>query len=370
MLQPNPRAHPKAVLPYRQRHHHFLQRRIPRPLSDAVDGALDLPHSRADRCQRICHRQPQIIVTVRAQRYPLRIAQMLAHLRKHLAIFFRHRVTHRIRQIQHRRPRVHRHLASLAQEPNIRAPRILGGKLHFRHAVPPVANHRANRFQRLRARHVQLHAQMQIRGRQENVQSRLNRRLQRIHRRIDILLLRARQRRDRHVAHFPRNRTHPFQVATRRNRKSRLNHVHAQLRKLPRQADFFLRVHRKTRRLLAVAQCRIENAYRIHGVCPLPSNADAPPRVKFIFILLLITLSYTSRRGPNPQKPPERSWTWANYRYFLPLPGKVASPARASASIALSRPSAWPSASLSWISASLSSSAAPAPYASPTPAPC
>ena len=92
---------------------------------------------------------------------------------------------------------------------------------------------------------------------------------------------------------------HRFQVAARGNREARFDHVHAQRRQLPRHADLLRGIHGKARRLLAVAQGGVEDAYYVHRGPPLISNASGHAIVKFIFILHLIILPYTAFRGLN-----------------------------------------------------------------------
>ena len=114
------------------------------------------------------------------------------------------------------------------------------------------------------ARHVQLHAQMQIRSSQKNMQPGSSRGFQRLNRGIHIVFTRARQRRNRHGANFLRHFAHRFQIAARGDGKSSLNYVHAQRCQLVRHADFLRGIHGETRRLLAIAQRGIEYAHYVH----------------------------------------------------------------------------------------------------------
>ncbi len=50
------------------RHHDFLERRVPRPFADPVDRALDLPGAAADRGERVRHSETEIVVAMRAER--------------------------------------------------------------------------------------------------------------------------------------------------------------------------------------------------------------------------------------------------------------------------------------------------------------
>ena len=59
---------------------------------------------------------------------------------------------------------------------------------------------------------------------------------------------------------------HGLKVAARRDREARFDHVDAELRQLPRHADLLRGIHGEARRLLAVAQSSIENAYGVHTI--------------------------------------------------------------------------------------------------------
>ena len=63
-----------------------------------------------------------------------------------------------------------------------------------------------------------------------------------------------------------------FEVTRRRRRITRLDDVHPQPRQLPRDLDLLRCRHRRARRLLAIAQCRIEYQYPVtHRLPPCRS---------------------------------------------------------------------------------------------------
>ncbi len=140
---------------------------------------------------------------MRAQRDFRMVVQVCAHTAEHPAILFRHGITDRVWQIQNRGAGFDGNLANLAKIINVRAARVFCGKLHFAHVLAAITNHRADRFERLLARHVQLHLQMQIGGRKENVQTGEGGGFQRFDRGVNILLLRAGQRGNRHGRELP-----------------------------------------------------------------------------------------------------------------------------------------------------------------------
>src|SRR4030081_999019 len=106
--------------------------------------------------------------------------------------------------------------------------------------------------------------QVQIRSREDHVQTRMRRAFKAVQSHIDVTLARACQRRDRAIANFARHGADAFQITARSDREAGLNNVHAKRFKLPRHAYFFWRGHGKSGRLLAVPQRGIEDAYDIH----------------------------------------------------------------------------------------------------------
>src|SRR6202162_3835785 len=146
----------------------------------------------------------------------------------------------------------------------VSAPGFCRGKFLPSNAITSKLDHRANGLKRLFARHVQLHAQMQIRSSQKNMQPGSGGRFERLNCGIHVVFTRARQRRDRHGANFLRHFAHCFQVAARGDGKSRLNHVHSQCCKLVCHTDFLRRVHGEPRRLLTIPQRGIEYAHYVH----------------------------------------------------------------------------------------------------------
>src|SRR6267143_2704084 len=229
-FQPNARRNPEAVLAHCQRHDDFFQGSVSGAFADPVDRAFDLPHAGANRRERVGHRHAQVVVAVRAERDSRRVAEVLAYLGEHRTVFFRHRVSHRVWQIQDCRTRIHCHTACLAQKTDVGPPGILGGEFHFAHMLPAVANHRTDGFERLLAGHVQLHTKVQIGGREKDMQAWCGRGFQSLNSGAYIFLLGTRECRNRHRPDFLRYFRNRFQVAMRRNRETRFNYVYLQRR--------------------------------------------------------------------------------------------------------------------------------------------
>src|SRR2546425_12692408 len=97
-------------------------------------------------------------------------------------VLLRHRVAHRIGNIQDGGAGVLRCCESVAEKFHVAAAGVLGGKLHFGASLAAVAHHAGDGLQRLSAGDAQFVAQVQVRSGQENVQARLARWLKRLER--------------------------------------------------------------------------------------------------------------------------------------------------------------------------------------------
>ena len=87
--------------------------------------------------------------------------------------------------------------------------------------------------------------------------------LDRFQRALDIALLGARQADDARPANFFTDSPHRIEIAVRRRGKAGFDDIDAEFFQLPRDDDFLFRGHARARRLLAVAQRRIENLYYV-----------------------------------------------------------------------------------------------------------
>jgi hypothetical protein len=217
-------------------------------------------------------------MAVGAESNARRVAQVFAHAPEHRAVLFRDRITYCIRQIQNSGAGIDRHATNLAKKVNVRAPSILGGELDFLNMLPSKTYHRADGFQGLLTRDIQLRVKVQVRGREKNVQTRGGRRFQGLERRDDIFFFGAGERRNGDVPYFLGYQAHGLEVAAGRYRESRFDDVDAQRGKLPGHADFLRRVHREAGRLFSVAEGGIENAYRVHGVFSSLVTQKSSPR--------------------------------------------------------------------------------------------
>ena len=152
---------------------------------------------------------------------------------------------------------------------------------------------------------------MKIRCRNEGVNARPLGALERLPGALDVLGPAARERGDDRPPHGGRHLLHPFGVVQRRNGEAGFDQVHAERIELPGELNFLAGAQRKARRLLAVAQGRVEDRHSVgghaHGCTALSPNRQ-------IYINeFVIRIVYSS--------PP---WNWPNCAYFSPLPQNAA----------------------------------------------
>ena len=269
-----------------QRHHDFLERRVPRALANAVDRALHLTGAALDRCQAVGGRQAKVVVAVRAEDGAIGVEDPLPDVGEERFRLVRRAVADRVRQIDRRAALANRRLDHAAQEVRIAARRVLGRKLHIVGEPPGQADGVDDRFQACLARDAQLGREMQIGGGEKRVNARPRGRLERVRRLLDVLPAAAGERRNRGPPNLPRHLLHRFGVRRRSDGEARLDDVDAQRIERLGQCDFRRHVHRESRRLLAVAQGRVENDYTGRSISHAPVVAGPGLEVKVIMITI------------------------------------------------------------------------------------
>ena len=115
-----------------------------------------------------------------------------------------------------------------------------------------------------------LYLQMNVRGRQKNVDARARRALQCLPGAVDVARAGASQARNDGTPHRGGDALYRFKVAIGGDRKSGLDHVDAQAVELLGQAQLLLHIHAAARRLLAVTKRGVEDgdARPIHEFLP------------------------------------------------------------------------------------------------------
>ena len=126
-----------------------------------------------------------------------------------------------------------------------------------------VVDRPARRVEDFLAAHHQLALEVQVGGGDEDVNARVLGLLDALDRLLDVGLARPRQAEDDGLGHRLRDAGHRIEVTRRRHGEARLDDVDVELLQLARDEHLLLDVHRRAGRLLAVAQRRVEDPYRL-----------------------------------------------------------------------------------------------------------
>src|SRR5579863_5612541 len=100
---------------------------------------------------------------------------------------------------------------------------------------------------------------MNVRHGEETMDSWMDSVSNRIEGALHIAWSAPRQSSDDGATHLTRHRLHSLKVAMRSNGEAGLNHVHAEPFQLARHGELFMNRHAATRRLLAIAECGVED---------------------------------------------------------------------------------------------------------------
>ena len=261
-LDPGPQA--EARLARVQQHHDLLQRRVAGALADPVDRALDLPAARFQPRQRVGDGQAEVVVAVHRERGRAQIGHQPVELREHRVVLARHRVADRVGHIDRRGALVERDLDHLGHVLDVRARAVLRRELDVVGVLARLRDRRADLPLDVLARGLQLVLDVHVAGGEEGVNPRPLGVPDRLPGGLDVLLGRARQTADHGAFDLSRDRLHRLEVAGRGDREAGLDHIDAQPRELVGDLQLFLLVQRDSRRLLAVAQGRVED---LDAVC-------------------------------------------------------------------------------------------------------
>ena len=151
-------------------HHDLFERAVAGPLADAVDRAFDLPGADGQRGEAIGDGQPQVVVTMRAEDGLVGVGHPRADVLEELARFRGGSVPDRVGKIDRPAAAGNRRFDDAAQEVAIAPRRILRRKLHIVGEPPRERDAGDDRLEARVASDPELAREVQIRGREENVQ--------------------------------------------------------------------------------------------------------------------------------------------------------------------------------------------------------
>jgi hypothetical protein len=249
-------------------------------LADAVDGALDLPGARPHRSQRVRHRHAQVVVAVDGDHRAVNVRDVLQHAADQAVELVGRGVADRVGDVHRRGACGDDSLQHAVEVLALGARGVHRRELDIGAVARGALDHRHGLVERALAGHAELPAEVDVGGREESVDAGMLGLFDGLPATVNVLGLRAREARDDRPAHLARDAAHRLEVVGRRDGEARLDDVHAQPRELLGDLHLLVGVERGARRLLAVAQSRVEDNYPIHTSppsAPRCASARGPP---------------------------------------------------------------------------------------------
>ena len=167
-------------------------------------------------------------------------------------------VADRVGDVYRRRAGADRRVDYARQKLGLAAHRVLGREFDVRTVFARVRGHIGGAGEHLVGLHFELVLHVYRRRRDKYMDSRRDRGLYRLPRRVNVRFNRARKSADLRILDLRRDLGDRIEVALRRYRESGFDYVDSQPFKLERDLELFFGVHRASGRLLAVAQCGVE----------------------------------------------------------------------------------------------------------------
>ena len=242
-----------------QRHDDLLERGVAGALADAVDRALDLPRAGLDPGQAVGHRHAQVVVAVRADDRLADVADAFPERANHGRILGGRGIADGVGDVDGGRTGLDGRLDDFAEEIELGPGGVLGGKLDVGAVAPGPAHAGHGPLDDLRGGHAQLVLAVDGRGCQEDVDPRLLGVFHGLPGAVDVLVVAPRQAADGRAGDLAGNGPDRLEIADRGDRETRLDDIDPQTREHPRHFELLDQIHARARRLLAVAQGRVED---------------------------------------------------------------------------------------------------------------
>jgi hypothetical protein len=209
--------------------------------------------------KRIGNRHAQVVVAMHRPYRAIGVRNALPQGADELPVQLGHRVADGVGNVDGRGPFVDHRLQHPAQEVKFGTVAVLGRELDVRTQVSCKADRQAGLLVDLFGRHAQLLLHVQRTGCDEGVDARPRSALERFGRSRDVAVVGSRQRADGRLADRIGDRLHRGKVAVGRRCEARFDHIHPQPLQLSGNAQLLVPGHRGPRRLLTVAQGRVED---------------------------------------------------------------------------------------------------------------
>ena len=245
----------KILLVHPHGHDDFLERRVARSLTQAVDGALDLRRAVADGLERKGCGHAQVVMSVDRNRDVLDTGHALAQVTNTGAKLPGHVVARGIGNIHDRGAGLDRSLDNANEEFLVRATSILGIELNVVDKLASMLHRMDGTLNSLILGHMELIAQVAGTHTKTGVDTGPLGRFEGFCGHLDVPIHRAgeaayRATVDRDLADL----LYRAKISGARNGKARLDNVHVHAYELTRDDELFLGIHAGAGRLLSVAQ--------------------------------------------------------------------------------------------------------------------
>ena len=181
----------------------------------------------------------------------------------HLRVLLRHRVADRVRHVDGRGALIERYLKHLGGERELGARGVHRRELHVVAVLARLRHGGARLALHVLAGRLELMLDVDVASGDEGVDARALGVLDCVPGGIDVLRVRAGQSADHWAMHLAGDGLHGLEVAGRGDREAGLDHIDPEPRELVRDLELLLLVQRDPRRLLPVAQGRVEDLYSV-----------------------------------------------------------------------------------------------------------
>ena len=221
-------------------HDHFFERGIAGAFADAVQRHFDLACALVYSCEAVGHSEAEVVVAVNAEDCLVRIWRTIDDGFDEIAVFPWHRIADGVRQIDRRCAGVDDGFNDAAEERDLAAGSVLAGEFD----VVGIGLGELDAFHRffddLIRRHLELVFHMDRASRDENMDARFLRALQRFAAGIDVLLGAARQTADRGFCDGFGDHLDGFKIARGGDWEACFDDIDAKLFELTGHRQFFL----------------------------------------------------------------------------------------------------------------------------------
>ena len=262
------------------RHHHFLERRVPGALAETVDAALDLPRAGEHARQGVGAGQPEVVVAVGGDDHPVAGTwDRVDDVADEIAELLRRREADGVGDVDGGGPGLHRRLEHLAHELDLGAGGVLGRELDVGRVRLGPGDGGGGLLLHDIGSHPEHGLHVDLTGRDEDVDAVALGVPDGFPAAVDVGERGSGQTGDHRPPNRLRDRRHRLEVAVGRDREPTLDDVDPETGELLGDLHLLGNVEADSGRLLAVPQRRVEDPHLVHlgSFRALPSNKKTSP---------------------------------------------------------------------------------------------